>query len=199
MPFSRRLGLCFAHIDSTADVHPTAVIEGSVVESDARVGAHAVVRYSHVGRGARLFDGVTVEHSVVGPRSWLMHGLALYRSHVEDEAFLIHGPYQFSCFQSGSAAFATIMMDYRPDARPIRAETVDGIREYRGRFLGALLQEKSKALGGCLLTPGLTVPAGTWLACDPASLHRPTHTEMPQGVPVPPREITSREPVEVIR
>ena len=185
--WTRRLSLAYARIHPTADVHPTAVIEGSVIEADARVGAHAVVRYSHVGERVVVHDGAKVEFSVVGPGSWLMHDLVCFRCLVEDEVFLIHGPYQFSSFQSGSAAFATIMMDYRPDGRPIRAATRQGIREYGGRFLGALLQEGAKALGGSLLAPGLTVPANTWLACDPQSVHRPSRESLPQQVLLPPR------------
>ena len=72
----------------------------------------------------------------------------MFRCHVEGEVFLIHGSYQFSCFESGSAAFATIMMDYRPDGKAIRVKTCRGIREYGGRFLGALLKERAKSLGG---------------------------------------------------
>jgi len=183
----RRLSLAYARIHPTADVHPTAVIEGSVIDANVRIGAHAVVRYSHIGERSVLHDGAKVEFSVVGPGSWLMHDLVCYRCLLEDEVFLIHGPYQFSAFQSGSAAFATIMMDYRPDGRPIRMATRSGIREYGGRFLGALLQEEAKALGGSLLAPGIVVPAGTWLACDPDSVHRPARGSLPRHVAVPPR------------
>jgi hypothetical protein len=109
-----------------------------------------------------------------------MHDLVLIRSHVEDEVFLIHGPYQFSCFHSRSAAFATIMMDYRPDAKPIKAMTFSGVREYRGRFLGALLKEGAKSLGGSLLSPGIIIPEDTWLGCDSESIHRPRRDELPQ-------------------
>ena len=185
--WKRRLGLAYARIHPTADVHPTAVIEGSVIEADARIAAHSVVRYSHIGRRAVLHDGAKVEFSVVGPGSWLMHDLVCFRCLLEDEVFLIHGPYQFSSFQSGSAAFATIMMDYRPDGLPLRVATRSGLREYGGRFLGALLQEGAKALGGSLLAPGITLPADTWLACDPDTVHRPVLGVLPQNVAVPPR------------
>lgn len=188
--WSRRLSLAYARVHPTADVHPTAVIEGSVVEAGARIGAHAVVRYSHVGERAVLHDGAKAEFSVVGPGSWLMHDLVCFRCVLEDEVFLIHGPYQFSAFQSRSAAFAAIMMDYRPDGRPIRVATTRGVREYGGRFLGALLREGAKALGGSLLAPGLAVPADTWLACDPDAVHRRGRADLPQRVPVPPPERT---------
>ncbi len=182
----RRLSLAYTRIHRDADVHPTAVVEGSVIGAGARVGAHCVVRYSHIGERAQLFDGAKVEFSVVGPDSWLLHDLVLIRSHVEDEVFLIHGPYQFSCFHSRSAAFATIMMDYRPDAKPIKAMTFSGVRKYQGRFLGALLKAGAKSLGGSLLSPGIIIPKDTWLGCDLESIHRPVRDELPRRRLVPP-------------
>ena len=59
-----------------------------------------------------------------------------------------------------SSAFATILMDYRPDGRPIRVENKERNMEYRGRFLGSILKTKSKTLGGVLLAPGSIVPEG---------------------------------------
>lgn len=157
-PFRQRLPLFWTQIDPTAQIHPTAVVEGSRIGAGCRVGAHCVVRYSVLGRDVCLHDGAKVEHSAVDDRSWLMHDLVLYRCVVESDVFLIHGPYQFSCFQHGSAAFATIMMDYRPDGRAIAIATDAGSRAYRGRFLGALLAEGAKVFGGTLTAPGLTVP-----------------------------------------
>ena len=187
--WASRASLAWSQIHRTADVHPTAVIEGSFIGAGVRVGAHCVVRHSHIGERAELFDGAKVECSVVGSGSWLMHDLVLIRSHVEDQVFLIHGPYQFSCFHSRSAAFATIMMDYRPDAKAIKAKTLSGIREYQGRFLGALLQERAKSLGGSLLAPGIIIPSETWLAVDNTNIHRPGQTALPTGRPVSPASV----------
>ncbi|NVO00071.1 MAG: hypothetical protein HXX17_12150 [Geobacteraceae bacterium] len=155
----QRIPLCWNKIDPTARIHPTAVIEGSVIGAGCRIGAHCVVRYSVLGNGVHLHDGAKVEYSAVDDRSWLMHDLVLYRSVVESDVFLIHGPYQFSCFQHNSAAFATIMMDYRPDTRNITIHAPEGTRKYQGRFLGALLEEGAKVFGGTLTAPGLTIPA----------------------------------------
>jgi len=168
----QRISLAYNDIHPGAHVHPTAVVEGAVIGPGCRIGAHCVVRYSVLGRQVRLHDGAKVEYSVIDDHSWLMHDLVLYRSLVEQQVFLIHGPYQFSYFQHASAAFATIMMDYRPDARPIRISTRAGIRDYRGRFLGALLEEDAKVLGGCITAPGITVPAGQQVTVDPAQITR---------------------------
>ncbi len=181
-----RAATAWREIAPGAEVHPTAVVEGSVISAGARVGAHCTVRFSHVAEDARLHDGAKVEFSTVGPRSWLMHDLVLYRCHVEDEVFLIHGPYQFSCFHSGSAAFATILMDYLPHGGGFRVMTPRGIREYAGRFLGSVYREGARTLGGTLLAPGRILPANTWLAADPSQIHRKIDSEWPLGSPIPP-------------
>ncbi|MEI6210643.1 MAG: hypothetical protein WCR06_03350 [bacterium] len=164
--FARRRGslrqrapLYWTRIHPSACIHPTAVIEGSIIGADCRVGAHCVVRYSVLGQHVVLQDGAKVEFSAVDDHSWLMHDLTFYRSVAERNVFLIHGPYQFSYFQHTSAAFATIMMDYRPDARPIAIATPAGVRKYEGRFLGALLEERARIFGGTLTAPGITIPA----------------------------------------
>jgi|GEM_PF-3882322 len=159
--WKHRMGYCYKQIHESAYVHPTAIVEGSTIGPGCHIGAHCVVRFSRLGEHVKLHDGCKVEYSIVDDYCWLMHDLVLYRCHVEPESFLIHGPYQFSCFQKKSAAFATIMMDYRPDQQAIKVMTPDGVRSYGGCFMGALLEEKSKAVGGSLLAPGITIPNNT--------------------------------------
>lgn len=184
--FGLRAACAYRSVHPTAEVHPTAAVEGSIIGPGARIGAHGTVRFSVIGPEARLHDGAKVEFSTVGRRSWLMHDLVLYRCHVEDEVFLIHGPYQFSSFHSGSAAFATILMDYLPQGGPFRVMTPQGLREYHGRFLGSVFREGAKALGGTLLAPGRIVPAEIWLGSDPAQVHRKFDASLPPRTPVGP-------------
>ena len=186
LPLPERIALAYRDVHPGADVHPTAVVEGSVIGAGARIGAHAVVRFSMIGAGARVHDGAKVELSVVGAGAWLMHDLVLYRSVVEAQVFLIHGPYQFSCFHRASAMFATILMDYRADGRPIRVATPDGARDYGGRFLGAVVGEDARVLGGCLLAPGRVVPRSAWLTPDPAQVHTLSGGALPAATPLPP-------------
>jgi len=167
---NQRISLSWKQVHPSADVHPTAVIEGSVIGEGCRVGAHCVVRYSLLGNNVHLHDGAKVEYSVLDDNSWLMHDLVLYRSLAETDVFLIHGPYQFSFFQKGSGAFANIMMDYRPDNKPIRINTPinkpSGVCDYQGRFLGALLEERAKVFGGTLTAPGITIPHDKQITAD---------------------------------
>ena len=166
LALKQRISTSWKQVHSSSNIHPTAVIEGSKIGKNCKIGAHCVVRYSVLGNNVQLHDGAKVEFSVVGDNSWLMHDLVLYRSLAERDVFLIHGPYQFSYFQNESAAFASIMMDYRPDNKPIRINTPQGIREYQGRFLGALLEQQAKVYGGTLTAPGITIPTSEKLVTD---------------------------------
>lgn len=185
--FPLRVASAWRDVAASAEIHPTAVIEGSRIGAGARIGAHCTVRFSVVGADTRLHDGAKVEFSTVGRGCWLMHDLVLYRCHVEDEVFLIHGPYQFSCFHSGSAAFATILMDYLPQPGPIRVATPHGRRDYTGRFLGSVYREGARTLGGALLAPGRVIPEHVWLACDPEQIHRRVNESLLARTPLPPR------------
>jgi hypothetical protein len=188
----QRVARAYRDVHPTAEVHPTAVLEGAIVGPHARIGAHCVVRYGVVREGARLHDGAKVELSVVGAGAWLMHDLVLFRSVAERGVFLIHGPYQFSHFHRDSGAFATILMDYRPDGRPIQVKTPAGLRPYGGTFLGSVVGEGAKTLGGSLLAPGRVVPPRTWLSPAPDSVHRMDDEDLPVEKPVAPREARRR-------
>lgn len=186
-PLAVRVGHAFRDIHPSADVHPTAIIEGSIIGPGCRVGAHCTVRFSVLGTNVRMHDGAIAEWSVVGDRTWLMHGLTIYRTIVERDCFLIHGPYQFSSFHAASSAFATILMDYRPDEKPIRVLFPDGPRPYAGRFLGAVVGAEARLLGGSLIAPGRIIAPGQWLGVAASGIHiRDQPIDAPLGVSLPP-------------
>lgn len=173
LTLQQRVALSWKEVGADTYIHPTAVVEGSVIGRGCRIGAHCVVRHSVIGDHVQLHDGAKAEFSVIDDGSWLMHDLVLYRCLVEKEVFLIHGPYQFSYFMNHSAAFACIMMDYRPDAKPIRINTEHGVCDYHGRFLGALLEENAKVFGGTLTTPGITIPVDQQVCAQSEHVTRP--------------------------
>ncbi len=48
------------------DIHPTAVVEASVLGDNVTVGAGAVVRFCHLGDGAQVSEGACALYSVLG-------------------------------------------------------------------------------------------------------------------------------------
>ncbi len=53
------------YIDPSAEIHPTARVEGSVIGRNVRIGAYAVVRHSVVGDGTEIGEGAQVVGSVL--------------------------------------------------------------------------------------------------------------------------------------
>ena len=86
-------------------------------------------------------------------------------------------------------------MDYRPDGRPIRV-LIDGqVRDFPGRFLGSVLRPGAKTLGGSLIGPGRTVPAGCWLGTPEGSIHvRDAEADAPCGKALAPGLTASAAP-----
>ena len=65
------------------DVHPSAVVEASVLGRDVRVGAHSLVRFSHLGDGVHVAEHAHVSESVLGAgsavsRMGVLKGCVLY-------------------------------------------------------------------------------------------------------------------------
>ena len=81
-------------LDSTARVHPLAIVESSRIGFGTRIWAYAhVLPGARIGRNCNLGEGVFVESDVVvGDDVTIKNGVALYDGLVvEDEAFL--GPH----------------------------------------------------------------------------------------------------------
>jgi hypothetical protein len=145
-------------IGKRCKIHPTALIEGSVIEDDVIIGANAIVRLSRVGRGSHIQDNVSVMQSVVGEHNVISNGNHLNLCLTYDDVFLIHGPYQFSVFGRSSAVFAVINCDYRLDQKTIAIPTDCGLLDSRQPLLGIAYGHRSKVGGGNIIAAGRIVP-----------------------------------------
>ncbi len=139
-------------------IHPTAVIEGSVIGDDVKIGAHAIVRLSHVGDGSTISDNVVVANSVLGKQTYISNSNYIELCMTYQEAFMIHGPYQFSIFGKNSACFAVINCDYRLDQNNIKIPTSIGIVDSKQPLLGIAYGHRSKTGGGSIIAAGRIVP-----------------------------------------
>jgi mannose-1-phosphate guanylyltransferase len=64
-------------VHPSASIHPTAVVDHSVVMAGVRIGEHAIIRDSVVLPGARLDPRVLVDGSVIGPNARIGEGAVL--------------------------------------------------------------------------------------------------------------------------
>jgi hypothetical protein len=160
-PGSRLYNRALKHmnrIGKNCNIHPTAVIEASVIEDNVTIGAYTVVRFSHIGRGCVLSDQVAVINCVLGEKNYIANSNFLGFNLLFDNVFLIHGPYQFSVFGNHSAAFAVINCDIRLDQQSIKIPTDAGVLDSGQKLLGIAYGHYSKTGGGNIIAAGRIVP-----------------------------------------
>jgi len=147
-------------IGQNCDIHPTAYIEGSLIDDGVRIGAGSIVKESIVGKSVFIGNGVTVEESVIGEKSTVLHGHILYS---------VLYPSVFSVAQMVSASLigrdsfvgsGVTLTDFRFDRRNVLV-LKDGVKIDSGnRFLGSCLGHGVYLGSGCIVAPGRTIPQG---------------------------------------
>lgn len=176
-----RLLAALSTVDPSAEVHPTAVVEGSVVRAGAKIGAYAVVRHSVIGERAFVDDHAGVKFSVVGSGAYVANNCVLFFTTVYPRAFLISGPYQFSCFGRDSAIMNSIPSDYRLDGGTVKVATDSGVRDTGLRFAGSVIGHRTRIAAGLILAPGRAIPNDLELYPDPRRVLSRIDASLPPG------------------
>jgi len=146
------------NIGKNVSIHPTAIIEGSVIGDNSIIGANAVVRLSTIGANCKLSENVSVMNSVIGNRTHISNSNYILNCMTDEEVFLIHGPYQFSIFGKNVACFAVINADIRLDQKTIKIPTDIGVLDSKQPLLGIAYGHRSKTGGGSIIAAGRIVP-----------------------------------------
>ena len=145
-------------IGKNCAIHPTALIEGSVIGDNVSIGANSIVRLSMLGSNCYISDNVSVVNSILGDRTYISNSNYINSCLTFDEVFLIHGPYQISVFGENSACFAVINCDIRLDQKNIKIPTSQGMLDSNQEFLGVAYGHRSKTGGGNIIAAGRIVP-----------------------------------------
>lgn len=139
-------------------IHPTALIEGSIIGDNTIIGANSIVRLSHLEANCYVSDNVSVINSVLGEKTFIANSNYINSCLTYPEAFLIHGPYQISVIGKSAACFAVINCDIRLDQKNIKISTSQGILDSGQPFLGVAYGHRSKTGGGNIIAAGRIVP-----------------------------------------
>jgi len=139
-------------------IHPTAIVEGSVIGDGVRIGANTIVRLSTVQNNCYISDNVSVMHSVLGEGTFIANSNYINSCLTYKDVFLIHGPYQLSIFGENSACFAVINCDIRLDQKNIKIPTSEGVMDSAQPLLGIAYGHRSKTGGGNIIAAGRIVP-----------------------------------------
>jgi hypothetical protein len=145
-------------IGNNCQIHPSAIIEASVLGDHVIVGANSVIRFSQIGNGSVISDNVALVNCVLGKNNVIANSNYLSFNLLFDNVFLIHGPYQFSVFGKHSAVFAVINCDIRLDQENIKIPTDVGVLGSNQPLLGIAYGHYSKTGGGNIIAAGRIVP-----------------------------------------
>ena len=145
-------------IGKNCNIHPKAIIEGSIIGDNVKIGANSIVRLSRVGSNCSVSDNVSVINSVLGDRTFIANSNYINSCLTYEDVFLIHGPYQISVFGKNSSCFAVINCDIRLDQKNINIPTSQGILDSIQEFLGIAYGHRSKVGGGNIIAAGRIVP-----------------------------------------
>ena len=142
------------------DVHPSAVVEASVLGAGVRIGPGAVVRGSVLGDGAEVEELALLVGSVIGKRARVQRQ-AMTKFCVLGNGASNGGIIQLSLLADGaSIRGGSYLMDRKLDGGIVSVVRADGTVAPSGPLLGGALGPGASIGSGVWLAPGRAVPPG---------------------------------------
>ncbi|MBI1747266.1 MAG: hypothetical protein HYR55_11835 [Acidobacteria bacterium] len=166
------------------DIHPSAIVEASVLGNGVKIGRHAAVFGSWLGDGAEVASGAEVIGSVLGENAVASSGARLVYCVLYPRALVGHQPMQGCMVGRGTmAAPATYLIDMKL-GKNIRVEH-QGQRVSVGKqFLGSCLGHNVFLGTGIWFDAGLEIPNGYVIVRDPDQIVRHIPKDLPPGEPL---------------
>lgn len=141
------------------DVHPSAVVEASMLGDGVRIGPGAVVRGAILGAGVEVEELALVAGSVVGPDSRVQRQ-AMLKFSVAGSRVSTGGVVQLSVLADGSSTRSgSWILDRRLDGAPVQVAAAGGLAD-AGPALGVALGPGAAVGSGVWIAPGRAIPAG---------------------------------------
>ena len=187
VPTRARLLRASSRIGKGCEIHPTAVIEGSILEPGVKVGPFAVVRFSRLGAGTWVQDHGKVTLSVLGDKSLVSAGSTVNFCVSYPQASASQILMQLSvlgrrCITTGGG----FMMDMRFDGE-VRVLHRGEVRNTGTRFLGSAIGHDAILGTGFWLAPGRCIPNGAVVVRDPDQVVRRVPGRVEPGTVLVPR------------
>jgi carbonic anhydrase/acetyltransferase-like protein (isoleucine patch superfamily) len=157
------------------DVHPSAVVEASVLGDGVEIGPCAVVRGSVLGDRVKVDAHANVNYSSLGDRSMVSFHAACNLSVLYPEAMLGEMGAQMAVLGRRATVFAgAFLMDLRDPYLERDVLVDDGGRRVPSgrRLLGPCIGHDAVIAAGVRVAPGLVVPPGAYLVGDPGDVMR---------------------------
>jgi acetyltransferase-like isoleucine patch superfamily enzyme len=156
-------------------IHPSAVVEASVLGDGAEIGPLAIVRASFIGDGAKIDAHAQVNYSSIGPAAFVSFYTICNFCVLYPEAMLsLIGTQMGVIGRRATVLGGSLLMDVRDPYLERDVPVMDGgERVPSGRkVLGPCIGPDAVIGAGVRLAPGLAVPASAYLVGDPDAVVR---------------------------
>lgn len=166
-------------------VHPTAVIEASVLGDGVEVGPFAVIRGSWIGSGSKITEHARVAGSVVGERCTVARGTNLQLSVLLPHGYVSEGRGHQMCMFGRECFVAVGVTTFDLSfGREIDVDR-DGVRVGIGtRFLGSAIGHRARIGPHVRIGYGEAIPNDALLIGDPDEVARHVPTQLDAGANV---------------
>lgn len=157
-----------ARIGRRCQIHPTAVLEGCILEDDVHIGAYSVLRGCWVGQGTHIEDHVTARLSAIGPRAHVANYSMVNLSSVGERSSIGHIGAQASVVGEGCfvSTFATLHdLNLRGN---VRVRMGEKLLDTGVPFLGVALGNGVRLGAGVTIASGREVPNGVHVVAEGA-------------------------------
>jgi len=162
-----KLARGISHFGKGCRIHPTAVIEASVLGENVEVGPFSVVRGSLLGDGVRIEDQATINASVLGAGARVGRRGTANLCVLYEGAFVSAGNgFQASVFGKGSFLAWSVTLFDISFGRPIRVWHRGEKVSSETYFLGAAVGHRARIGGKVQLGYGSEVPNDSLLVAD---------------------------------
>jgi hypothetical protein len=174
----------FVHKGRNVRIHPTALVEASILGDDVVIGARASVRNSIVGNGVEVGDHATVLSSSLGDRTYVTPRTFVVWSTSYADATLSNYKLQVSVVGRGSSVSTWAGLIDAKLQGEIEVHHEGALRSTGRSFMGSCVGHDAHVGAKVLLLPGREVPSGAFIAMRPDELVVHVPRDVPAGVPL---------------
>lgn len=150
-------------IGKNCSIHPSAIIEGSILGDNVTIEANAIVRFSNINDNCVIGDNVVVRNSIVGKKSVISVMAFINCCLIYDEVLINSGIHQFSVFGKNVSCHDVGSCDFRSTGINIFIHAKTGLIDSKQQILGVAYGHECSIGAGIYVAPGRIIPNGTKL------------------------------------
>ncbi len=165
-------------------IHPTALVEASILGDGVVIGARASVRNSVLGAGVEVGDHATVLSSTLGDRTFVTPRTFVVWAAAYADAVLTNYKLQVSLIGRGASLSTWAGLIDAKLQGEVAVKHDGALVSTERSFIGSCIGHGAFVGAKVLIMPGREIPNGTVIAMRPDELIVEVPRELPAGVPL---------------